>query len=367
MGRFQSAPVVGSARGGEVHSLTGKEFFDGIRETSLGLTALGMEAGERVAIMSESRPEWLTVDLAIIAGGAIPVPIYPTLSAAQVRYILEDSGATIAVGLDPASAREDPGDPASAARAAGGGRDRRGRGRTDAFGHRAGRRRGSAATPGCSRSGARRGNSRKRFAPSGPSSSRRSSTPRARPASRKGVMLTHAALVSNLSPPRVSSTSRRTDVGLSFLPLSHAFERMAAWVYLLCGVHIVFAESFDTVGRDIALVRPTVLTGVPRVYEKLQARILSKGAAAPPRRRRRSSSGRSRAGERRARAVLRGRQPGVLDRWQARLADRLVFGKVREASGRPGSLSGVRQRAAGDRRGRVLLCASGCRSSKATA
>src|SRR5580765_8634143 len=83
MGRFQTAPVVGSARGGVVHSVSGKEFFDGIRETSLGLTALGLAAGERVAIMAESRPEWLTVDLAAIAGGAIPVPIYPTLSASQ--------------------------------------------------------------------------------------------------------------------------------------------------------------------------------------------------------------------------------------------------------------------------------------------
>ena len=115
MGRFQSAPVIGSARGGEVHSLTGKEFFDGIREPPLGLTALGMEAGDRVAIISESRPEWLTVDLAILAGGAVTVPIYPTLSAAQVRYILDDSGATHRGRLDAAAAREDPGGPASAA------------------------------------------------------------------------------------------------------------------------------------------------------------------------------------------------------------------------------------------------------------
>src|SRR6478735_6709675 len=97
MGRFQSAPVVGSARGGEVHSVTGKEFFDGIRETSLGLTSLGMDAGERVAIISESRRGLLTVDLAVIAGGARPVPLCPTLSASQVRYILEDSAGTIAV------------------------------------------------------------------------------------------------------------------------------------------------------------------------------------------------------------------------------------------------------------------------------
>ena len=71
------------------------------------------------------------------------------------------------------------------------------------------------------------------------------------------------------------------DVALSFLPLSHAFERMVAYVYLLCGVTIVFAESFDTIGRDIGRVRPTVLTGVPRVYEKLHDRILEKGQAAP--------------------------------------------------------------------------------------
>jgi len=331
MGRFQSAPVIGSARGGEVHSLTGKEFFDGIRETSLGLTALGMEAGARVAIMSESRPEWLTVDLAIIAGGAIPVPIYPTLSASQVRYILEDSGATIAVVstrlqlekiqqirhqlpalqavvvVDAAAAGQTPSVIALA----------------------------DVAARGHARLQSEWGAARKfqeairAVRPEQLATIIYTSGTTGEP---KGVMLTHAALVSNLvAAARVLDVSQ-ADVGLSFLPLSHAFERMAAWVYLLCGVHIVFAESFDTVGRDIALVKPTVLTGVPRVYEKLQARILSKAAAAPPARAA-IFKWAIRAGERRARAVLRGRRPGVLDRWQARLADRLVFGTVREALG----------------------------------
>ena len=71
------------------------------------------------------------------------------------------------------------------------------------------------------------------------------------------------------------------DVSLSFLPLSHAFERMASFLYLYTGVTMIFAESFDTIGRDIGVVRPTVLTGVPRVYEKMQARILEKGSATP--------------------------------------------------------------------------------------
>ena len=94
----------------------------------------------------------------------------------------------------------------------------------------------------------------------------------------KGVMLTHAALVSNLlAAAKVLDVSER-DVSLSFLPLSHAFERMVAWVYLVSGVHVIFAESFDTVGRDIGLVKPTVMTGVPSVYEKLHARIMENGA-----------------------------------------------------------------------------------------
>ena len=77
MGRFQNATVVGSARGGTVRSVTGKEFFEGVRDLSLGLSALGMEAGERVAIIAESRPEWLSIDLAILAAGAVTVPYIP--------------------------------------------------------------------------------------------------------------------------------------------------------------------------------------------------------------------------------------------------------------------------------------------------
>ena len=69
-------------------------------------------------------------------------------------------------------------------------------------------------------------------------------------------------------------------MSLSFLPLSHSFERLVSYVYLAHGVTIVFAESMDTIGRDMLIVRPTVMTGVPRVYEKFQARILERGACA---------------------------------------------------------------------------------------
>ena len=85
---------------------------------------------------------------------------------------------------------------------------------------------------------------------------------------------------------------------------------MVAWVYLYCGVHVVFAESFDTIGRDIGLVRPTVLTGVPRVYEKLYAPDHRTRARTRPGCAARSSAGRLRAGTAVSSAALRGRPPG---------------------------------------------------------
>ncbi len=86
--------------------------------------------------------------------------------------------------------------------------------------------------------------------------------------------------------PRRARSHDEDDVALSFLPLCHAFERMVAYVYLASGVSMIFAESIDTVARDLLIVRPTVMTGVPRVFEKLHARIAREG----PRERRASSA-----------------------------------------------------------------------------
>ena len=140
-------------------------------------------------------------------------------------------------------------------------------------------------------------------------------------------------------------------MALSFLPLSHSFERMVSYIYLLSGVTVVFAESFDTVGRDIALVRPTLLTGVPRVYEKLHARIMEKGQAEPGLK---SSvfSWAVGAGAARGEAELRGESVGLIGSLQASVADRLVFAKIRDGLG--GRLryivSGSAPLPAGDRR-----------------
>src|SRR5215210_969201 len=91
VGRFPKALSLGRCRGEHIHGLSASEAFDRIRDLSLGYRALGVTSGDRVAIVAESRPEWIMCDLAILAAGAVTVPIYPTLSAGQLEYILRDS------------------------------------------------------------------------------------------------------------------------------------------------------------------------------------------------------------------------------------------------------------------------------------
>ncbi len=334
MGRFPKPVTLGRCRGEQVIELSSKEVFERIRDLSLGFRSLGISRGDRVAIVAESRPEWLLCDLAVLTAGAVTVPIYPTLSAAQARYILNDSGARLAIvstklqlekiqevrhllsALEVVILIEAPADappPGSPSVLSLEEVERRGHGRmTGEWG--AGR-----AFRDEARAIAREDLATIIY------TSGTTGEP-------KGVMLTHGNLVSNMRAAADALDLSHDDVALSFLPLSHAFERMVSYVYLFSGVTIVFAESFDTIARDIGRVRPTVLTGVPRVYEKLYTRITEAAAAA----------GGAKAvlfrwaltaGLARAKAVLRGKTAGPLTSMAVALGDRLVFSAVRAKLG----------------------------------
>jgi long-chain acyl-CoA synthetase len=132
------------------------------------------------------------------------------------------------------------------------------------------------------------------------------------------VMLTHANLTSNMQASLQAFPVGHQDVALSFLPLSHAFERLVSYVYLASGTSIVFAEAVDTVARDIVAVRPTVMTAVPRVFEKLHARITEKGASGSMIKRLLFKW-----------AVGKGQRGGLFKG----LADRLVLRKIRDGLG----------------------------------
>jgi long-chain acyl-CoA synthetase len=146
----------------------------------------------------------------------------------------------------------------------------------------------------------------------------------------KGVMLTHHNIMSNVRSCMHVLPMSPADVGLSFLPLSHAFERTVAYICLSNGVSIVYAEAIDTLARDLLLSRPTLMTAVPRVFEKFYTRVLE-GVAQQPTYRRAMFNWAKGLGERRVRGLKEGRVPagGVMHS----LAERLVYAKVRARMG----------------------------------
>ncbi len=330
-GRFQNPELIGRCSPDGIAALSGKEFFERIRDVSLGLGALGVGPGDRVAIVAESRPEWLMADLAILTGAAVTVPVYPTLSSAQARYILHDAAAKAAIvstrlqlekiqevrhqlpALEAVILMDDwtPGDSPSVISLA------------------------TVAERGHARLAGEWGVARefsdcaRAVRPDQLATIIYTSGTTGEP---KGVMLSHANLVSNVKAGAQVLQLTEQDVALSFLPLSHSFERTVSYIYLLSGVRMVFAESFDTIARDIGRVRPTLLTGVPRVFEKLHGRIMDKGQAEPGLKGTIFSWAVG-AGTVRGEAALRGQSVGVLSALRATVADRLVFAKIRDGLG----------------------------------
>jgi long-chain acyl-CoA synthetase len=312
---------------------SGRELAERVRDLGLGLAALGLAAGDRVALVSESRPEWLLADFAILSGGAVTVPVYPTLSADQVAFLLRDCGARFAIVstghqlakvlaaapessslegvivIDSQDVERADGPPVwTIAEIA----ERGHRQILDGWG--VGREFQDRA---------------KQVRPADLATIVYTSGTTGVP---KGVMLTHGNLVANLDGVLQVFAIGPEDVALSFLPLSHVFERMVAYVFLTSGVSTVFAESPETVARDLKLVRPTVMTGVPRVFEKLHARVLAGGEQARGIRRTIFNRAVTLAVARGAR-LTEGQPLTAAMRAESRLAERLVFRKIRDAVG----------------------------------
>ena len=318
LGRHPKPLLVAQCRQGKIEGQSTRDWFDRIRDLSLGLASLGVKPRDRVAIMSESRPEWLSADFAILTAGAVTVPVYSTLTAAQARYIIQDSGARLAF-VSTAEQLEklqrvrhelpsleaivtfEAVESASAS----------------VLSLEAVAARGHARLIGESGVGREFRDKAREVRPDHLATIIYTSGTTGEP---KGVMLSHRNLVSNMIAGHAIVPVNHDDVSLSFLPLSHSFERLVSYVYLANGVTVVFAESMDSVGKDLSVVKPTVMTGVPRVYEKFQSRILERGSALPQPRRALFNWGVK---------VARARGRGL----QAKLADRLVFSKIRESIG----------------------------------
>jgi long-chain acyl-CoA synthetase len=324
--RFPDRAILRECRGGVLIGTSGRDFVAHVRNLRLGLSELGLAIGDRVAVIAESRPEWCVTDLAVLTAGGVTVPLYPTLTSGQTRNILNDCGATVVVVSNRAQV-----DKIAAIRRQLGAlttlvvMDADGRSWPEGVVTLA-----DVATRGGTRliSGAADDNS---FAIGRDAlatiiyTSGTTGEP-------KGVMLTHGNLLSNVEATVEVLRVSEDDVALSFLPLSHAFERMVLYTYLYAGASVTFGESPETLAEDMVTIRPTLMTAVPRVFEKLHAHIQQTVARALAIRRvlfRWAVA----VGHRRSRAVRSGRRVGTLLALQDRVADALVFRKIREATG----------------------------------
>ncbi len=359
-GRFSKPVLMGRCMGDQIREWSNRQLFDEVRDLSLGLEALGVGVRDRVAILSDSRPEWVVTDLAILTAGAVTVPVYATLPANQVGYILAHSGARVVVVADEDQAAKvraarkdapgveavvvfDPAAPAVGAADAGGAGDSAAE--TDGAGDSAAETDAEAALREYSLAEIiERGHHRlmtedglgrifkeraQAVEPDTLATIIYTSGTTGHP---KGVMLSHRNFLSNMVDVNKVIGISEDDTALSFLPLSHAFERTTVYTYLYNGATFMFAESLDTLGRDMQRVRPTVMTGVPRVYEKLRARVVAAIAEAP-RLRQALFAWAAGVGHAAASAQLAGRRPGLLTRLQRPVADRLVLSKVRARTG----------------------------------
>jgi long-chain acyl-CoA synthetase len=327
MDRFAGRPVVMRVkRDDRWTDLSYKEVLAQVREASLGLQELGVQRGDRVAILSENRPEWAAADYACLAAGCADVPIYPTLPANQAAYILRDSGA-VAVCVSNAAQFEKIASvrhelpalrhiitfdrlPGGEAILQWGDLLARGRAALDRYP----RWRETALEAGP-------GDLATLIYTSGTTGDP------------KGVMLTHGNIASNVVTALALFRIGEGDECLSFLPLSHIFERMAGhYLMLKAGVIINYAQSVDTVPADMADRKPTVMASVPRLYEKIYARVLEGVMAGPPLRQK-IFWWAKRTAERWADLDIAGKPIPPALAFQKRLADKLVFSKLQARTG----------------------------------
>jgi long-chain acyl-CoA synthetase len=263
-------------RAGEWVHISGEEFIRRVQHIALGLSGLGIKAGDRVALLSENRPDWSITDLAILSLGAVNVPIYTTQAVEQVGFILQDSGAR-ALFVSGRKVYKH-------ARAAIENLDQLEK--LIFF--------DSEAAEGIERSmtldaleesGARRmledPNAHDALLNAGRGDDLATiiytSGTTGEP---KGVMLTHSNFVSNILSVSSALPIYHTDVALSVLPLSHIFERTVFYVFCYVGVSVYYAASFEQVGDHLREVRPTIMTAVPRLFEKVYHRIVKRGMTA---------------------------------------------------------------------------------------
>jgi len=324
--RYDKPDALQFKSGGQYRPISHKVLLERVRHLARGLRLADVLRSDRVAILSENRPEWAIADYACLTAGLTDVPLYPTLPAEQIAYILRDSGAVAIfvsnaeqaakiasirrelgalrtiIAFDEGVAGADT--TLSALEALGA------KGESDDT-NAAYRRLADEVKPGdlatlIYTSGT-----------TGPP---------------KGVMLTHDNIHSNVAATRDRIPFGGDDVSLSFLPLSHIFERMGDYMMFATGTSIAYAEGIDSVPINMQETRPTIVLSVPRLYEKMYARVLQNALASGAIKRRIFFWAKGVA-ERWSDVKLAGGRVKWLLGKEYAIAQALVFSRVRERTG----------------------------------
>jgi len=313
-------------QGGTWHDVTHHELARKVHHAAVGLWELGVQPGDKVGILSTNRPEWAIADYACLTARCADVPIYPTIPGHQVAYILKDSQATAVFVADHSQYQK-------------------------IAEHRQelpnlkhiicfdGPIEGEGVITLqelCQRGAAVEGNYpdyKKEACAIGEDALATLIYTSGTTGDPKGVMTTHRNIASN-----VEAALKVLDIGpedsvLSLLPLSHTFERTAGhYVMFHSGATITYAESIDQVPANLLEVRPTIVLSVPRLFEKIYARVLENATAGSSLKRRIFFWSR-RIAEGWADLALTGKPiPGGLG-FKKKVSDKLVFSKLKARTG----------------------------------
>jgi long-chain acyl-CoA synthetase len=293
-----------------------EQALDEINRVALGLITLGAQPGDKIATISNNRPEWNFMDLGMLQVGAIHVPLYPTITDQDYRYILEHAHVKWVVVSDEALYRRIAPIAAEFPAIQGVYTFNRVEGARHWMEMQQSPRKELSDILSQRRAAIRKDDTATIIYTSGTTGFP------------KGVMLSHHNIMSNLLAAAVRVPCKAGDKSLSFLPLNHIYERMLTYMMMYASIGIHYAESMDTIGENLKEIKPQVFSTVPRLLEKVYDKIVAKGMELTGVKRKLFFW----ALDLGLRYELKGAN-GPWYEFQLRIANKLIFSKWREALG----------------------------------